>query len=395
MHSTALRVQSVVHAALQPSAHFIAGVVSSKYSTHSPHMSNLSLWAIAAEVLWYIAVYLRNKFCKLFRFQPSQATSNSCSSSPFVMSRSEITKRIASEAVAHSLRAADNHAAISIIVPTYNEETSIRSSIESVFSSVDDSENLVEVIISDGGSTDSTIAICQDFLLTKKSQVDFRIFTGGTNRGESQNIGAREARGDILLFLHADTILPPRWMQHVREAAKPARNLAGCFEFKLFLSNIGDQNDLTTPHRNSSSKFPQNISYVGYVSTAWRAACIYAIVRGTNARSRYFQLPYGDQALFFRRGVFLDCFEGFPSTEFMEDYDLIKEVRKYGSIVTVAASVKTSARRWERNGFIWNTVLNQVSLHLIFQHLHRRAVKIYSGSDATIRIPISREIACR
>ena len=327
-------------------------------------MSELSLWAIAVEVLSYAAAYLRNKFYKLFRFQPSRSTSKSCSSSPFALSRSEIRKRIASEAVTHSLNEADDYAAVSIIVPTYNEESSIRSSIESIFSSVDDSENLVEVIISDGGSTDSTVAICQDFILTKKSQIEFSIVTGGTNRGESQNIGARKAKGEILLFLHADTILPPRWVECVRKALIPARNIAGCFEFKLLLSNTGDQNDRTTQHRNSSSEFPQRFAYLDCVSAAWKAACIFAIERGTNFRSRYFQLPYGDQALFFRRGIFLDCFGGFPPTEFMEDYDLIKEIRKCGNIVTVAASVKTSARRWERNGFIWNTVLNQVN-HVI------------------------------
>ena len=57
----------------------------------------------------------------------------------------------------------------------------------------------------------------------------------------------------------------------------------------------------------------------------------------------------------------MDCFHGFPSTPFMEDFDLVREVKKYGKIITVPAAVKSSARRWENNGFLWNTILNQVS----------------------------------
>lgn len=260
----------------------------------------------------------------------------------------EITRLIAEEASSNSVQSMKQKSLISVIIPTYNEEASIESTLNSVYESCGDDIKFLEIIISDGGSTDNTIAVCQKISTLCKNCSRFHISTGGTNRSESQNIGAKDSTGNILLFLHADSILPSNWMQLVWSAMNTKRNLAGCFKFQLFLSDESDSQNKT------------EFKFLDFVQHSWRKLCIWTIETGTNIRSLYLSLPYGDQALFFRRSIFLGCFQGFPSTIFMEDYDLIKSVRKYGKIVTVNASVQTSARRWEKNGFFWNTFLNQV-----------------------------------
>ena len=266
----------------------------------------------------------------------------------------EITRLVAEEASSKPVQSIERKSLISVIIPTYNEEASIESTINSVYGSCGDDGKFLEIIISDGGSTDKTIAVCQKISISCKNCSRFHISTGGTNRSESQNIGAKDSTGNILLFLHADSILPSNWMQHVWGGMNEKKNLAGCFKFQLFLS---DDSDSSNKGISTFSKLVQH---------SWRKLCIWAIETGTNIRSLYFSLPYGDQALFFRREIFLECFQGFPSAIFMEDYDLIKSIRKYGKIITVNAAVKTSARRWEKNGFFWNTFLNQVFLPLHF-----------------------------
>jgi glycosyltransferase involved in cell wall biosynthesis len=293
---------------------------------------------IFVEILQYSVVKLMHVLQRFFNGFFRQAKDGN-----LVKLSDEITQLVREEASSNSQKCL-----ISVIIPTYNEETSIENTINSVYESSGDDGKFLEIIISDGGSTDNTVAVCRKISTSCKNCSRFHISSGGSNRSESQNIGAKDSTGDILLFLHADSILPSSWMQLVWSAMNDRKNLAGCFKFELFLSD-----DVHPPNKGQST-------FSNLLQQSWRKLCIWAIETGTNVRSLYFSLPYGDQALFFRRRVFLGCFQGFPSTIFMEDYDLIKSIRKYGKIVTVNASVKTSARRWERNGFFWNTFLNQV-----------------------------------
>jgi rSAM/selenodomain-associated transferase 2 len=140
------------------------------------------------------------------------------------------------------------------------------------------------------------------------------------------NAGAQAAKGDILLFLHADTILAGGFDNHVRLLLTRPRISAGAFSFRL--------DDL-------------------------RSASLRLIQLAANWRSRYLQVPYGDQAIFVRTRLFQKI-GGFPDLPIMEDYELIRRLRKRGRILTASLPALTSARRWRVLGIWRTTILNWV-----------------------------------
>jgi glycosyltransferase involved in cell wall biosynthesis len=308
---------------------------------------NLSLLQILAQCAYFALANTAQRLQQIFvNFRSSDSVN---STTQLELQRDKRIKSfIETESTPDFLQSNVKPFLISIIIPTYNEAASVKSTIDSLTTSLGNSEESIEIIISDGGSSDDTVNICRDYIADSSQKSMFHLVFGGTNRSESQNVGAKQATGDVLLFLHADSFLPLNWTKRVRISMNDRNNLMGCFLFSMILSE--------------DTKKSGPISYwdLKYFKDLWIASCIFTIEAGTNFRSRYFHLPYGDQALFFRRNIFLDCFGGFPSTPFMEDFDLVREVRKYGKIITIPAFVKSSARRWEKNGFLWNTVLNQV-----------------------------------
>ncbi len=200
---------------------------------------------------------------------------------------------------------------ISIIIPTLNEETNLKSLAHNL------GGGKYEVIIVDGGSTDSTVRLAREN--------HFRVLQCSPGRASQLNLGAHKAHGRVLLFLHADTRLPGNFAKAILRAITPNTHSAGAFRLAI-----------------ASPTF------------AMRFIAICA-----NLRSTLWQLPYGDQALFVRKEKFLQL-GMFPEVPIMEDYLFIKIAKKSGKIVLLKEEVITSARRWQRLGVLRTTLINQL-----------------------------------
>jgi rSAM/selenodomain-associated transferase 2 len=211
---------------------------------------------------------------------------------------------------------ADRCLGISVIVPTLNEQEHIPATLASVDLAATD-----ELIVVDGGSTDETVAIARQFTPY--------VLTSSPSRARQMNHAALQARGDILLFLHADTLLPARGMDAVRAVMRQTRVVGGAFRLAF------------TPS-------PPALRVI-----AW----------GANLRTRLGKLPYGDQALFVRRTLF-EALGGYADVPFMEDVQLVQVLRRRGTLAIVPLAVQTSGRRWQRQGVVYTTVRNNVLMTL-------------------------------
>lgn len=155
---------------------------------------------------------------------------------------------------------------------------------------------------------------------------------GAKPRSKQMNLGASVARGDTLLFLHADTALPHDYLDAVQSRLADDACVGGAFK-------------------------------LGIDSDRIMARCI---EWGVNVRSTMLRLPYGDQAMFVRATVFR-ALNGFAEQPIMEDYDFVRRLRRRGRISICSAQVRTSPRRWHRVGFVKATALNQ--LIIVAYHL--------------------------
>jgi rSAM/selenodomain-associated transferase 2 len=200
---------------------------------------------------------------------------------------------------------------ISVIIPTLNEADNLTATL----APLRDIAGL-EIIVADGGSSDSTVTI---------AAAGARVISARPGRGCQQNVGAAAATGEILLFLHADTLLPTGFAQMLRACLGQQNVAAGAFS--LAIDRPG--------------------------------AALNFIAAMANHRAKLLQLPYGDQALFMTREIFRKS-GGFPEIAIMEDFALVSKLRKLGRIKILPATVVTSGRRWRELGIFRATVLNQV-----------------------------------
>jgi rSAM/selenodomain-associated transferase 2 len=201
---------------------------------------------------------------------------------------------------------------ISIIIPVLNEINSIGNTLKVILPISD-----IEIIIVDGGSRDETVKFCENLGL--------KVISSVKGRSLQMNTGAKFATADILLFLHGDTLLPVNFVPLIQQTLMDNHIIAGAFELKIN-------------------------------SPKWGLRWIEKLVKW---RSRIFQLPYGDQAIFLRKSTFIEI-GGFPEIPIMEDFELIRMLRKKGQIKIVPESVITSARRWEKLGIFKTTLINQI-----------------------------------
>ena len=175
----------------------------------------------------------------------------------------------------------------------------------------------------DGGSTDATAAVAARFPRA-------RFLSGPRGRARQMNAGARAARGEILLFLHADTLLPDGALDSVEAAAGDAGVVAGRFDVRF---------DNSRPVLRMIAWF-------------------------MNHRSRWSGISTGDQAIFVRREPF-DALGGYPDIPLMEDVELCRRLKRRGRLAALSLCVTTSARKWEREGAI-RTIVLMWALRLLY-----------------------------
>ena len=200
---------------------------------------------------------------------------------------------------------------ISIIIPVFRETGMIHRTLGDLGRPAE-----TEIIVADGDSRGKT--------LRGIHRSDIIRVVSRKGRGIQMNAGARHATGKILLFLHADTRLPPEGLNRVRTALADSAVVGGAFDLGI------------------DSKRPV------FRILEWTASC----------RSRLTRVPYGDQAIFIRKHFFQEI-GGFREIPIMEDVDLMRRIKRTGQpIVFLDARVCTSARRWENEGIIRGTVRN-------------------------------------
>jgi rSAM/selenodomain-associated transferase 2 len=197
---------------------------------------------------------------------------------------------------------------ISIIIPVLNEATIIKQTLSQLTQYSE-----IEIIVVDGGSEDDTVAIAKS---TAKV-----ITVIGKGRAGQMNAGADVAQSDILLFLHADTQLPPNFSELVSKTLNQNQIIAGAFELAIDGSDIS----------------------------------LRGIEMLIKVRSRFLSLPYGDQAIFISKQAFIEA-GGFANLPIMEDFEFIQRIKNKGKIAIAPAAVTTSGRRWQKLG-VWQTTL--------------------------------------
>jgi rSAM/selenodomain-associated transferase 2 len=220
---------------------------------------------------------------------------------------------------------------ISVIMPTYNEEKMLSGTLQALFAQ----PGKFETIVVDGGSTDRTCAIVEEFARSPQPSAlgAVRLFTAPKGRASQMNTGAKQARGEWLLFLHADTVLPAEALQRLNEMENDSTIQAGGFMHQF----SGDD---------------------------WRLRFISFLDNFRCTRSR---VIYGDQALFVRRTLF-EQLGGFPNQPILEDVAFCEKLIKRTNPVLLFPPVITDARKFLKMG-VWRSFLRVllIILHVEFR----------------------------
>lgn len=190
---------------------------------------------------------------------------------------------------------------ISIIIPALNEEAALGATLQRV----QQQAGPFETIVVDGGSVDETRALARSYGAT--------VLRAPQGRATQMNHGAEQATGEVLLFLHADTLLPHTGLSHIRQALDDPRTSAGTFQLQF---------DDPTP------------------LLRFYAWC---------TRWPWIRLCFGDRGQFVERSAF-EAVDGFPEWPLFEDLELAARLHEHGGFRFLNAAVTTSARRFRRHG---------------------------------------------
>ena len=198
---------------------------------------------------------------------------------------------------------------ISIIVPVYNEEKIIKQFLSSF------SYNRgLEVIVTDGGSSDKTVEFVK--------QYPVKVIQCVKNRAIQMNEGAKIAQKDMLLFLHADCLLENGSLKEIVQALNNGY-IGGCLSQRIDSPRL-----------------------------------IYRFIeKSGNIRAKLFKIFYGDQAIFVRRDIFFRV-KGFDNVDLFDDVLFSKKLKKMGRVCVLNNKVYSSCRRWTKQGIIKTTLIN-------------------------------------
>ncbi len=197
---------------------------------------------------------------------------------------------------------------VTIIVPVLNEEQQITALLAHLLRMV---TNRCEVLLVDGGSTDDTLQVI--------AQWPFRCLHAPHGRAVQMNLGAEKAQGDVLLFLHADTRLPPDWLEQISTAVASG-HVWGRFDVRI-------------------------------EGRHWMLGLVSALM---NLRSRLTGIATGSQAIFVECKAFASV-GGYPEQPLLEDIALSGKLRALQRPACLRSKVSISGRRWEQRG-VWTTI---------------------------------------
>jgi rSAM/selenodomain-associated transferase 2 len=208
----------------------------------------------------------------------------------------------------------------SIVIPVLNEASIINHTIEHLYRLRSDFD--VEVIVVDGDPRGATLSA-----IHHKDVIKVLSLRG---RGTQMNKGASVSKGELLLFLHTDTELPEDAFSIITSFVRSANCVGGAFELGI---------DSSRP-------------------------VFRLIERMVSARTRFTNVPYGDQAIFIKKDFFHEI-SGFKDIPLMEDVELMRRIKQRGyRICIIPRQLKTSPRRWEREGVLYCTLRNWALISL-------------------------------
>jgi rSAM/selenodomain-associated transferase 2 len=234
---------------------------------------------------------------------------------------------------------------LSIVIPVLDEARHVAILLPELVTACPGAE----VVVVDGGSADGSPALAARI-------AGVRVVTSDRGRARQMNAGAAAASGDALLFLHADTRLPPGAAEAVRDALADPAVAYGRFDVRF------------------DSRRPAFRLIAGLM----------------NARSRLTGICTGDQAIFVRRATFA-ALRGYADIALMEDVELTRRLKRAGRLAALRLRVTTSGRKWEREG-VARTVVLMWALRFLYavgvrpDHLHRW----YYGRSRAVRSEAAR-----
>lgn len=206
--------------------------------------------------------------------------------------------------------AVSNKVSVSVIIPTLNESRRVGRAIKSAWDALAD-----QVIVADGGSTDSTVSAVEEAGAT--------LVQCQQGRAVQQNSAAALATGDVVLFLHADNWLSKEALAEVRSEMMNRSQIAGAFRQRIDASGV-----------------------------AYRC-----LERGNGWRVRFLGQPYGDQGIFVSRELF-EHVGGFPEVPLMEELSLMRRIREHFRPILLEGPIYVDARRWQTHGIVRQTIRN-------------------------------------